>query len=195
MQLRRVDFLALVAAVGAAALPYGVFDGDAGRLLVTFMGLVAASILPSITLLMNSMTKSVGSVKAINDLNTELTASIDALLLLMGLAGIAVFALISLAIPSPAFVNYVAFLPGLLSRIGQATVAGCAALTLLRVSQIPAILRRSLAVRHKIALDESRRSTLEKAPGPLEVKSAFPTTPGFGKTVTLSELRKSQTEQ
>ena len=169
-------------------MPIGVFAGDAGRLLVTFVGLIAASILPSITLLINSMTASVGSVKAINELNAELDSSIDALLLMFGLAGLVTLVLVALSIPTPRIVGAYPIILEALPRAGQFLIGFFAGLAIVRLGQIPGILRRALAVRHRIASEEARRATLEKAPGPLEVKSAFPTTPGFGKTVQLAEL-------
>ena len=191
MQFRRVEWFALLAATAAGgASPLGTLSGDAGRLLVTFLGLVSASILPTISLILGSMTASGRSVKALDDLQAELTAAMDALFLLFGLVGVSVVALLSLAIPSPPLVAHVPHLATILERSGQGIVAGAATLIVMRAGQIPGILRRSMNIRHKIAVDEARRKTLEKAPDPGTIKEAFSTHPDFGKTVDLEELQR-----
>lgn len=172
------------------ALPLGTLSGDAGRLLVTFLGLVSASILPTISLILGSMTASGRSVKALDELQAELTAAMDSLFLLFGLVGVSVIALLSLAIPTPPLLAHVPHLATILERLGQAIVAGAAVLILMRAGQIPGILRRSMNIRHKIAVDEARRKTLESAPDPGAMKEAFPTHPDFGKTVDLEELQR-----
>ncbi|MBW4025194.1 MAG: hypothetical protein HIU92_19050 [Proteobacteria bacterium] len=178
-------------AVGAAS-PLGTLSGDAGRLLVTFLGLVSASILPTISLILGSMTASGRSVKALDELQAELTAAMDALFLLFGLVGVSVIALLSLAIPTPPLLAHVPYLPTILERSGQGIVFGAATLIVMRAGQIPGILRRSMNIRHKIAVDEARRRTLEKAPDPGTMKDAFPTHPDFGKTVDLEDLQKRE---
>lgn len=177
------------ALIAGLAMSPGVITGDTGRMLVTFLGLVSASILPTISLLVNSMSAAGRSVLAIDELNAELQAAMDALFLLFGCVAVVVGALVALSTPPPPLLVKVPYLTSeALPRIGQAVVVVFSALTLVRVGQIPAILRRSLAVRHKIAVEEARRKTLEKAPTSEEVKSAFATHPDFGKTVNLEDV-------
>src|SRR3546814_54229 len=129
------------------------------------LGLVAASILPTISLLVNSMTASGRSVKAVDELEHELQSAMDALFMLFGCVGIAVVALVSLATQPAAILTRIPYLTSeILPRLGQTVVVGASAITLMRIGTIPAILRRSLSVRHRIAIDEARRKTLEKAP-------------------------------
>ena len=188
LQLRRVEWFALlVASAAGGASPLGTLSGDAGRLLVTFLGLVSASILPTISLILGSMTASGRSVKALDELQVELTAAMDALFLLFGLVGISVIALLALAIPTPPVLDEVPYLAIVLARAGQAVVLATATLIVMRAGQIPGILRRSISIRHKIAIDEARRKTLEKAPDPGAVKAAYPTHPDFGKSVDWKE--------
>jgi len=47
--------------------------------------------------------------------------------------------------------------------------------------RIAGILRRTLAIRHKIAANEARRATLEKAHDSQQVRASFQTHPEFGK--------------
>lgn len=172
------------------ALPLGMFSGDAGRLLVTFLGLVSASILPTISLILGSMTASGRSVKALDELQVELMAAMDALFFLFGLVGVSVIALLSLAIPTASLLAHVPYLATVLERSGQGIVVGTATLIVMRAGQIPGILRRSMNIRHKIAVEEARRKTLKKAPEPGTVKETFLTHPEFGKTVDLDELQR-----
>lgn len=178
-----------VAAIAGAALPIGTVSGDAGRLLVTFLGIVAASILPTISLILGSMTASGRSVQSIGKLRTELGAAMDALFLLFGLAALAVLCLIALAVPTPTTLSDIPLVPVAMHLIGQALVVMAATLIVLRAGQIPAILRRSLDIRHEIAEDEARKKTIEAAPRSGETKATFTTHPEFGKSVPLSELR------
>ena len=188
LQLRRVEWFALLAAMDAGgASPLGTLSGDAGRLLVTFLGLVSASILPTISLILGSMTASGRSVKALDELQVELTAAMDALFVLFGLVGVSVMALLALAIPTPSLLAQVPYLAIALERMGQAVVAGTATLIVMRAGQIPGILRRSIDIRHKIAVDEARRKTLDNAPDAGVTKATFPTHPDFGKSVDWKE--------
>lgn len=173
-------------------MPIGTVSGDAGRLLVTFLGLVAASILPTISLILGSMTASGRSVQSIGKLRTELSAAMDALFLLFGLAALAVLCLIALAVPTPAMLGETPLIPVVMHRFGQALVVMAATLIVLRAGQIPAILRRSLDIRHDIAEDEARKKTIEAAPRSGEMKATFTTHPDFGKSVSLSELRDQE---
>src|SRR3546814_14248687 len=86
-----------MAVMAGGVLQPGTLSVESVRLLVTFLGLVAASILPTISLLVNSMTASGRSVKAVDELEHELQSAMDALFMLFGCVGIAVVALVSLA--------------------------------------------------------------------------------------------------
>ena len=192
LQLRRIEGLALAAAaVAGAILTPGTVSGDSGRMLVTFFGLVSASILPTISLLVNSMTASGRSVKAIDELEQELQAAMDALFLLFGCVGVVVIGLVSLATQPADILTRVPYLTtDILPRLGQLVVVCASTFTVMRVGMIPGILRRSLSVRHRIALDEARRKTLEKAPDGRATRALFPTHPDFGKAVTFEDISK-----
>lgn len=181
----------LAALAAGGALPPGTLSGDSGRLLVIFLGLVSASILPTISLILASMTASGRSVHALNELQRELTAAMDALFLLFGLVGVAVIALLALSIATPPIVADIPFVAGGLQRFGQALVVSASMLIVMRSGQIPGILRRSLNIRHGIAADEARRKTNEAAPEQGAVKASFPTHPEFGKTVKLEDVQNS----
>jgi uncharacterized protein YacL len=170
-------------AAGIALSP-GTISGDTGKTLATFLGLVSASILPTISLLINSMTASGRSVKAIDELEREIQIAMDALFLLFGCVAVVIGALVALAIKPPALLTHMPYITSdILPRSGQGLVLLFSTIILLRVGQIPGILRRSLAVRHKIAVDEARRKTIEKAPTAAAARASFATHPEFGKSV------------
>lgn len=164
-------------------------------MLVIFLGLVSTSILPTVTLLVNSMSGGGRSVKAVEDLERELTIAMDAMFLLFGCVAIVVAALIALAIPTPwPLSSWTLLSAEILPRSGQAIVAGATAFVAMRLGQIPAILRKALSIRHRSAVDEAKRSMAENAPAPEQVRSAFKRHPDFGKTVPIKKVtgRKAQ---
>jgi hypothetical protein len=180
-------------AVGAALSPETV-SGDAGGMLVTFLGLVSASILPTISLLVNSMTASGRSVQAVNRLEVELQAAMDALFLLFGCVAVAVGALVALTTEPPGLLIHVPYLTSeIFPRLGQCVVVTALVTILLRVGQIPGILRRSLSIRHEIAVDEAKRELAEKVPDGPAIRKAFSNNPDFGKTVNLEEIEGRST--
>lgn len=184
--------LALAIIAGASLSP-GILTEDTRSLLVTFNGLVAASILPTISLLINTMAPDGRSVHAINNLERELRAAMDALFLLLGSTMMVVGALAALATPAPAIFDHVPYLASeILPRGGQSLAIAFSVLILVRAGQIPGILRRTLSYRHEIAVDKARRATLENAPTPAGTRESFKTHPDFGKKVTLEDLQGNQ---
>lgn len=190
MSVRPLEIAAVLgaAAVGGTLSP-GVISGDAGCVLITFLGIVAASILPTVTLLVNSLTTSGRSIHSINKLEAELRQAMDALFTLFGAVGIAVLAQIALSIPAPSPLQAVPLLTTeLLPRGGQALVVGATALILSRIGQIPGILRRTLAIRHESALEEARLKLASNAPEAGAMRRSFATHPDFGKAVDRTKV-------
>jgi hypothetical protein len=193
LHLRRIEWIVVLAACAAGGVtPAGTFSGEAGRLLITFLGLISASVLPTISLILGSMSASGRSVQSLNALEHELSAAMDALFALFGLVALAVAVLLSLAIPTPEALSKIPHIVPILGRSGQAILCGCVVLIAMRAGQIPGILRRSLEIRHRIAVDEARRRTIEAAPRQGEMTSAFPTHADFGKTVNLGDIRSGR---
>jgi hypothetical protein len=189
LQFRLIERWLLPAALfGGAALAPGTITGDSGRMLVIFLGLVSASVLPTISLLVGSMSAAGRSVLAINELDAEIQSAMNALFFLFACVAIVVGALVALASPPPQLLSRIPLVTSeLLPRSGQAIVIVFSALILTRLGQIPAILRRTLAVRHQIALDEARRKTMENAPVPGSSQATFTPHPDFGKSVAIEE--------
>lgn len=159
-------------------------------MLATFLGLVSASILPTISLLIGSMTVNGRSVLALNELKAEISAATDALFLLFGCVGVVIVCLVALATPTPGIAYLVPYLAEhILPRSGQAIACLFSALILIKSGQIPAIIRRTLEVRHKIAVEEARKKLGDAAPDETAIRQAFATHPEFGKVIAIDERR------
>nr|WP_314075212.1 hypothetical protein [uncultured Roseococcus sp.] len=133
------------------------------------------------------MTASGRSIKAINELENELKSAIDALFFLFGCTVLAVGTLVILSLKLRLFGL------GIAPRVGQAVVVATVAMVFWRAGQIPAILRRTLAIRRDIAVAEARRDLAEKAPEAGAVRQSFATHPEFGKVISLRDLDRPQT--
>ncbi len=202
LRIRRLIVPAAAGFCVGAVTPPGVFAGDAGRVLVTFLGLISASILPTISLLVGNMTASGRSVKALGELRDELGLAIDTLFELFGLVAVAVLTLMLLSLPSPllflvdqlprAYGNLIEQVP---PRFGQGLLLSCVFVVVRRSGSIPAVIRKSLEIRAEIAAEEARRKTAENAPKPSEVASAFKTKPGFGRIRPLEEAIGRSTDK
>lgn len=192
LQVRLIGVLGVAACAAAgAALPPETISGDASRMLVTFLGLFSASLLPTITLLVNGMTSGGRSVQAIENLNRELEAALNALFLLFGCTAIAFAALMALSIKPPTLLSRIPLLTEqILPRMGVAIVVGSVTAIVSRAGQIPAILRRALAMRKDIAVEEARRKLTEKAPDTKTVRSTFTTHADFGKVVNIEDVSR-----
>jgi len=157
-------------------------------MLVTFLGLFSASLLPTITLLINGMTASGRSVHAIEKLDAEIRDAIDALLFIFGCIALAFAGLMALSFTFPDFSQkYPLLINQVLPRAEQSVVVTSVLSIIGRAGQIPAILRRALAMRKEIAINEARRKLKDQAPDGASVRASFATHPDFGKTVILNE--------
>lgn len=117
----------------------------------------------------------------------------DALFFLFGCVAVVIAALVALSIPAHRLLTLVPYLTTeILPRAGQAMVVAPVFLVVLRLGQIPAILRRSLAVRHEIAIEEARKKLADNAPSGEKIREAFSNHPDFGKAVSLEELQRQK---
>ena len=190
MQIRIIPISAVCAtAILAAALPAGALGGDTGRTVTTFLGLLSASILPSITLIVGSMSSSGRSVRAISELHDEMVETIGGLWSILKWVAFAVVGLaiagINLPLELPDAIlklhpDYVQSVGRSVPRIGQFIVGLATSMAVWRFLNVPKSLRRSLDLRKHIAIDEARRKIGEKAPNANAVHNMFGTRAGFG---------------
>lgn len=172
----------------ASALPVESISQSTSRIASVFLGLFAASILPTISILLQSMSSSTRSVQRVNDLHKEIAAAVDALFRVLGVSGIATVALLANSISTPQAAAVLNSFDAL-ERIGNGIIGASVALLICEAGKIPAIIRRSLNVRFDVARDEARERTRLNAPTAYEVKSYFPTKEGFGRTRSLEDAK------
>lgn len=195
LRLRPLEWLTCSAAfLIGALLPPGVFGGEAGRLLTTFLGFVAASILPTISLIVGGMVVTGRSVQHLAALGAELTKTVDALFGVFGLIALSVLILMALAMPMP-FAEYVPdYFQLIPHRFGQGLVGFVGLLAIARSGTVPGAIRRSLTLRTKIAVDDARKRTYENADVvKAKARSGFKRKEGFGRTSSLADENKSDT--
>lgn len=169
-----------------AALPVGVFSESTDRIATVFLGLFAASILPSVSILLQSLTSSTRSVMRVNELYKELSAAIDSLFRILGVSGLATFALFTNSISTPIYLGALSDFD-VLQRFGNGILLSSIAFLIAESGKIPAIIRRSLAARFEVAKEEAKDRTKDQAPTDFEVKSHFRTREGFGKVTVLKQ--------
>ena len=200
MRLRITQTIALAAFGCGLAVPDSIVTGDATRLAVTFLGLVAAGILPSISLIIGGVSATGRSVKAVESLHVELQRSMSALFILFGWVGAAMvgFLIHALALPDlpvrvawpSAEITAIELNFGVaITKFGLGVAFGSGAMAVMRAFDIPAILKRNLAIRRENALADARKRIEDNLPQAPELKAMFPTHPDHGRRRDLSDLK------
>jgi hypothetical protein len=211
LQLRLKHLLlVVVGAISGAYLPAGAMTGDPGRLLTTFMGFFTAGVLPTISILIGSMSAAGRSVKALNDVRDEIRSAIYALLQLLLLAGATVAVMFLVSIPAAlsavtlsttAEVGWLTYLPSvkvtpsgtifdltdMCTRLGQGLIVSLTIIFALKASALPRVLRAALDSKHNLAIDEARRNLEGRAPKAEEIKKSFSGGLEFGAVVRVEQ--------
>lgn len=192
LSLRGSGYAALIAAAAAGAvLPPALLIGDPSRMLVTFLGLVSASILPAVSLVIGSLSSSGRSVLRIDALARELGDAVRTLFAILGLVAIVVALLMLIAIaPEIGWrLPYAAVeIPDAARRALQSLALLLAAAATSKALAIPRILTRVLTIKKDIAIYEARKALAEKSPSEADIRQMFPTKEGFGTTVPLDRV-------
>lgn len=186
--------LAVGAACGAA-IPPALFAGEPVRMLVTFMGLVSASILPAVSLAIGSMSGTGRSVQNIEKLYLDLRESSAALFRTLICVGLVFAALVAFAMTPVWNLEFVLsernfHVPDAARRFVQVLIFGGSVLAVCQAYRIPKTILKVLTIKRDIAVYEARKEIRANAPGEAEIKQIFPRKEGFGKTVSLEQLGK-----
>ncbi|SNR22917.1 hypothetical protein SAMN06265378_10176 [Paracoccus sediminis] len=193
LPLRGSKAVALIAGAAAGAiLPPPLLIGDPSRLLVTFLGLAAASILPTVSLVIGSLSSSGRSVMRIEELARELSQAVRTLFLILALVAVAVVLLMLIAIlPDIAWPIPLAGIevPDAARRGVQSLALLAATAAAIHALQIPQILGRVLTIKRDIAIHEARKALAETAPSEADIRQMFPKKDGFGQNVPLDRMR------
>ncbi|MDZ7908269.1 MAG: hypothetical protein U5N10_08665 [Gemmobacter sp.] len=164
-------------------------------MLVTFMGLVSASILPTISLAITSMSGTGRSVQKINELYTDLRENSAALFRTLGRVGFVFAALVAFAmVPVWGFelsvLGLTVEIPDAARRAVQVVIFTTAVLAVFEAFHIPKTFLKVLTMKRDIAVYEARKAVRENTPADAEIKQIFPKKEGFGRTVSLEQIGK-----
>lgn len=186
----------IVTGVGAALLPRPVVSPDVVRLLVTFLGLLAAGVLPSITLVLNSMVATGKSVQRINELYAELRAAIHQLYAVFAWVLISFFSLLLLtALPEFTYVLVMLEREVDLHALASAVLVAAAAASFvgatLKGLAIPRILDRALVLRAEIAQASAIEEVQTRAPKEADVRKHFAKHPNHGRRTSVGDLPRA----
>lgn len=193
LSLRWPRRAALIAgfATGAVLSP-SLLIGDPSRMLVTFLGLVSASILPTVSLVIGSLSSAGRSVMKIDELAGELTQAIRTLFAILGLVAIVVLLLTVIAmVPEIAWriPSFAVEVPDAARRCLQALALLLAIAATIEAATIPRILTRVLTIKKDIAIVEARKALADKSPSEADIRQMFAKKDGFGKTIPLDSIR------
>jgi hypothetical protein len=190
---RLIWFVLAIAAACGATIPPDVFSGEPVRMLVTFLGLVSASILPTISLAIGNMSGTGRSVKRINELNNDLIETTNALFRTMKYVGCVFVALVVFSMLPHIDVKFSLFdkefdIPDAPRRFLQLIVFMTAVLAVCKAYEIPRTFLKVLNIKHQIAVYEARKAIDARAPGKKDFKDLFPT----GKTWILRKMQANE---
>ena len=191
LSIRRLSYVALVAAaVAGAVIPPSAMAGDPIRMLVTFLGLVSASILPTVSLVIGSMSATGRSVQKIMLLSTELGNACHAMFSTLGWVAVTVFLLLLLTVVPEATWHWVikghpVQIEDMPRRAIQSLVLICSVSAVEQAFAIPKILLNVLGIKREIAIFEAQKNLREKAPSEDETRQMFKTREGFGGIVRI----------
>lgn len=183
----RLPLLPLVCAVALAAAPPDVLRGDPAKLLMPFLGLLMAGILPAISLTINSLKSGGFSVQRVGRLADELGGLLDYLQALFLTALIAALCLVTAETlhwgKDFPYASYSA-------RVFNFTLGICLGVL---ASALPK-LRRSftalLSIGREIALDEAANKIRDRAAKIPSIVDRFPTKEKFGELFEAETIKK-----
>ena len=196
MTVRSSDQVTQLNIIMTGCFLLGVFAGPSllsdtsGRVLLVGLGFAAASVLPTVTLLVNGLSASGRSVQRINLLHEKIRWMIQRLFRILAGVGLAVLGLILASVDikiSPVALPFQLQpleISEALQRGGVGLTIAAVVYVLIGISLIPRAIFESLELRKEIAIEEARQKNAERIKGVVP-KEVFGTSPGFGERVKL----------
>lgn len=172
--------LPVIGGILGAFLPAEVVTGPAKTLLPTFLGLIAASILPTIGLLIASIDSKSRSVKSVQNLIGEIKYLTKNLLYILLIVIMTIVMLVALNSPGPEIIMSRLesdYWPVLLGQIFLFALIG---LAIDRTIVVPKSIFRCINFRAATATGEAKERTSKNAPKPADVKAGFKKKNNFG---------------
>ena len=158
------------------------------NMIITFLGLVSASILPTVSLAIGSMSGTGRSVQKINELYVDLRSNTLALFRTLAHVAFVLAALVVFSLTPVVEANFsiwgVPFsIPDAARRFVQIGVFGGAVLAIGQANRIPQTFLKVLNIKREIAVFEAQKEVRANAPKEAEIKQIFPKKEGHGRTI------------
>lgn len=158
------------------------------RYIITGLGFVAATVLPSIALTIGTLVSDGRSVMGVQDLAAEVRLTVENLFFITGLVFLALSGILLIAFSGGALFGGSGLgnggLPSTQDAIqaGSGIVGGALLMLVLKISRVPKAIFRVLELKAELAEGEARRQLNENV-AQISSKKIFPVKPGFGETV------------
>ena len=179
-----------VGAILGASIPPAIVVGEPARMLTTFLGLISASVLPAVSLVIGSMSGAGRSVKKIAELDAQLRRACLAMFETLAWVAATFFLaiLISVVPPIPGrwvVASYSLIVDDAARRPILALIFVCSMLAVIRALTIPTVLLGVLSIKRDIAVFEAQKSLREKVPSEEDTRQMFKTKDGYGSVVRI----------
>ena len=181
-------------------LPTSTLSSGLDSLLVTFFGLLSASILPAISLLVGNVASPTYSLAKLEELEVQTKSLVKKLFSTLGVV-IAGGALVMVAaaglpsIPIPAWLpKWCTHLQEAPERLTQGVVFACFAISIDRLRVVSMAFQTVLKARFDLAKMETITRLKKAFPGSEEVRATFPTSEKFGSRVEVDVSRADTKE-
>lgn len=169
--------IAIIFAILFTIFPSNLFDGDVGKLLMPFLGLFMAGVLPAISLTINSIKSGGYSVQRVQRMASELTGLLDFLQLVFVLA---LFSAIMLLVGEALKWGKGWPFEFYSSRIFNTLIGFSLGALIGALPKLRHAFRALIIISSEIAVDEASTKIKEKAAKMPPVIDRFPTSDKFG---------------
>lgn len=180
-------FFPLMGAAALAIAPPDLLRGDPARLLMPFLGLFMAGILPAISLTINSIKAGGFSIQRIHDLTNELRRLLNYLQLLFVVALVAAVCLVMAETFDWGRGFYYASFS---SRAFNLILGGCMGILIASLPKIRGAFAVLLDINRDIAIDEATNKLKSRAKDMSSIVDRFPTKEKFGELFGASEQKR-----
>lgn len=170
-------------------LPTDLLSEESAVLIVTFFGLVAAGLLPAMSLVVGDTLTGARSVAKLLTLKQDIDDLLRQMLRLLAILMVGAIVTVLKLLEWPAFPDVIRgmqvpdWADEVPARVVQAAIFVCVLLSLNRTRVIAVAFKTVLNARFEMALADSRQRLEEKTPSSDDVASTFKTPEGFGAKV------------
>lgn len=183
----RMPLLPLVGAVALALAPPDVLKGDPAKLLMPFLGLLMAGILPAISLTINSLKSGGFSVQRVGKLADELSGLLNYLQALFLISLVAALCLVTAeTLHWGKDFPYAAYS----ARVFNFTLGFCVGVLAGALPKLRRSFAALLSIGREIAIDEAATKIKDRAAKLPSIIDRFPTQEKFGELFEAENIKK-----